>query len=72
MIILNSYDIIKEALLKFGNRFSDRPDIYVITELTKGWGMFLEQTPPILKSNLFNYKLLYFGVSPGTNISELI
>ena len=38
VIILNSYDVIKEALIKLGNYFSDRPQIYFITDLTKGLG----------------------------------
>ena len=39
-MVLNSYDVIKEALVKYGNQFSDRPNTFVFTELTQGYGNY--------------------------------
>ena len=38
VVILNSYDVIKEAFVKYGNHFSDRPPIYIVKVLTEGLG----------------------------------
>ena len=38
-VMLNSYDIIKEAFVKLGHAFSGRPqDLFFITEITQGLG----------------------------------
>jgi len=38
VVVLNGYDVIKEAFLKNGHVFSGRPDIFFISGLTKGYG----------------------------------
>ena len=52
VVVLNSYDAIKEAFTKMGNLFSDRPNMGFISELTAGLGKSA-------KTNYNNIHLLY-------------
>jgi len=38
VVILNGYDVIREAFAKHGHRFSGRPLIYMITGVMDGYG----------------------------------
>jgi hypothetical protein len=38
VVVLNGYDMIKEAFAKQGHKFSGRPDLFFITELTQSYG----------------------------------
>ena len=38
VVVLNSYDTIKEALMTHGQAFGDRPPVYFVTELGKRAG----------------------------------
>ena len=40
MVVISSYQLLKEAFVKHGNVFSHRPDMFVLTHLAKKRGAF--------------------------------
>ena len=43
VIILNSYEAIKEAFVKYAHAFSARPVVYFVKEITHGKGKMYQQ-----------------------------
>ncbi|XP_071108290.1 cytochrome P450 2C23-like [Haliotis cracherodii] len=39
VIILNGYEVLKDAFVKHGDVFSDRPHVFVVDEVSKGMGL---------------------------------
>ena len=43
-MILNSYDVVKEAYVKLGSVIAGRPqDLFFVESITEGYGMFVSQ-----------------------------